>query len=160
MDFRPPGAVAKRGGVLGPYYTQMIDRVHYVLNNLATEFPGYTAGVNDDPMDDPDHDGITNLMEFALGDAPMTASQSKLPTQAHAVGGAWTFAYDRSVASRPPATTQTVEYGDDLTGWTPVIIPLESATNVAITNQGATDHVVVTLALPGTQGFVRLKVSQ
>ena len=308
VDFRPPGAVAKRGGVLGPYYTQMIDRVHYVLNNLATEFPGYTgggyeiagfgwhqgwndqgqatsiyednlvdlikdvrtefgvpnmpvsigitgmgnsacgtilqaqlnvgnpalhpefagtvvsvdtrpfdygiqlgtssegfhwnwngesylnigesmglammsllpppvtltpfeswagnpaqgltAGVNDDPMDDPDHDGIANLMEFALGDAPMISSQSKLPSQAPVTGGNWTFSYDRSVASRPPATTQIVEYGDDLSGWEPINIPLNGANNVAITNEGATDHVVVTLAPLGTKGFVRLKVSQ
>ena len=126
----------------------------------ANPAQGLTAGVNDGPMDDPDHDGILNLMEFALGGAPMTASQSQLPTQTHPVGGAWTFAYDRSVASRPPATTQIVEYGDDLSGWTPVTIPLNSATNVAITYQGATDHVVVTLAPLGTKGFVRLKVSQ
>ena len=126
----------------------------------ANPAQGLTAGLNDDPMDDPDHDGILNLMEFALGGAPMIASQSQLPTQATSTGGAWTFAYDRSVASRPPATTQIVEYGNDLSGWTPVTIPLNSATNVAITNQGATDHVVVTLAPLGTKGFVRLKVSQ
>jgi hypothetical protein len=119
-----------------------------------------TAGDNDGPMDDPDHDGILNLMEFALGDAPMIASQSKLPTQAPVTGGNWTFTYDRSVASRPPATTQIVEYGDDLSGWTPVIIPQNSATNVAITNQGETDRIVVTLAPLSTKGFVRLKVSQ
>ena len=126
----------------------------------ANPAQGLTAGLNAGPTDDPDHDGISNLMEFALGGAPMTASQSQLPTQTQAVGGAWVFSYDRSVASRSPATTQIVEYGDDLSGWTAVIIPLNSATNVAITNQGETDRVVVTLAPLGTKGFVRLKVSQ
>ena len=126
----------------------------------ASSTQGLTAGVNDGPMDDPDHDGISNLMEFALGGAPMTASQTILPTQAPVVGGAWVFSYDRSVASRPPATTQIVEFGDDLSGWTPVVIPLDAVKNVAITNNGDFDHVVVTLAPLGSKGFVRLKVSQ
>ena len=31
------------------------------------------------PLDDPDRDGISNLMEFALGGAPMVSSQAILP---------------------------------------------------------------------------------
>jgi alpha-galactosidase len=38
VDFRPPGATA-RGGVVGPYYTGMIEYVRECLSNLATEFP-------------------------------------------------------------------------------------------------------------------------
>lgn len=34
-DFRPPSA----GGVTGPFYTEMIERVQYVTENLGTEFP-------------------------------------------------------------------------------------------------------------------------
>jgi hypothetical protein len=37
-DFRPPSATA-RGGVIGPYYTGMIEYVRDCLGNLATEFP-------------------------------------------------------------------------------------------------------------------------
>ena len=120
---------------------------------------GLTAGVNDGLTNDPDFDGINNQLEFVLGGAPMTASQAPLPTLAKSFGS-WTFAYNRSVASRPPATTQTVEYGDDLSGWTPVAIPLSSAGNVTITPQGLTDRVEVTLPALGVKGFVRLKVSQ
>lgn len=69
-------------------------------------------------------------------------------------------AYNRSVASRPPGTTQSVEYGDDLTGWTQLTILLENATNVTITHQGETDRVEVTLPALGAKGFARLKVSQ
>lgn len=42
VDFRPPGAAAARGGVVGPYYTGMIAYVRDCLTNLATEFPSAT----------------------------------------------------------------------------------------------------------------------
>ena len=112
---------------------------------------GLTAGVNDGPNDDPDKDGIVNLMEFALGGNPMSAASSILPTLAKPAT-TWVFAYDRSVASRPPATTQVVEYGDDLSGWTELAIPSGSAANVTITPQGQTDLVEVTLPALGTKG--------
>ena len=74
--------------------------------------------------------------------------------------GSWSFTYNRSVASRPPGTTQIVEYGDNLTGWTQLIIPAGSASNVTITPQGDTDRVEVTLPVLGPAGFARLKVTQ
>jgi hypothetical protein len=39
VDFRPPSAVAARGGVVGPYYKGLIDYTHDCLNNLGSEFP-------------------------------------------------------------------------------------------------------------------------
>ena len=39
VDFRPPSAVAARGGEVGPYYTGMITYVRDALDNLDTEFP-------------------------------------------------------------------------------------------------------------------------
>jgi Carbohydrate esterase, sialic acid-specific acetylesterase len=38
-DFRPPGAVAARGGEVGPYYKAIIEYTRDVLDNLDTEFP-------------------------------------------------------------------------------------------------------------------------
>ena len=38
-NFRPPGAVAARGGVVGGYYIEMVEQVREVLHNLAVEFP-------------------------------------------------------------------------------------------------------------------------
>ncbi|OYV07456.1 MAG: hypothetical protein CFE26_00870, partial [Verrucomicrobiales bacterium VVV1] len=120
---------------------------------------GLTAGINDGPLMDPDFDGINNLLEFALNGQPTVASPAILPTLTKPAGS-WVFTYDRSVASRPPGTSQIVEYDDDLAGWTQVVIPLGSAPNVTITPQGATDRVEVTLPPLGTKGFVRLKVNQ
>ncbi|MBT8044932.1 MAG: Ig-like domain-containing protein, partial [Verrucomicrobiae bacterium] len=38
-QFRPPSAVAKRGGVVGAYYIEMIEQVREVLDNLGDQFP-------------------------------------------------------------------------------------------------------------------------
>ena len=118
---------------------------------------GLTAGVNDGPTDDPDHDGIVNLMEFALGSQPMVASQAALPTMTRS-GGGWVFEYDRNVLSRPPATTQVVEYSADLVTWTPMVVPLTGADNVTITDTGSFDHVKVTIPPQGPATFARLRV--
>jgi hypothetical protein len=120
---------------------------------------GLTAGVNDGPMDDPDHDGISNLLEFVLGGKPMEPSQAILPKLTHA-DGAWVFEYDRSDLSLAPPTIQVVEHGNDLTGWTAVAIPADSAGSVTITPGATTDHVKVTLPGPASELFVRLKVWQ
>ena len=118
---------------------------------------GLTPGLNDGLLNDPDFDGISNLMEFVLLGNPLVSSQAALPALTES-SGAWVFAYDRSVASRPPATTQIVEYGNDLTGWTPLTIPLSSAANVTITPQVQTDRVQVILPSLGAKAFARLKV--
>ncbi len=120
---------------------------------------GLTAGVNDGLLDDPDFDGISNLLEFVLHGHPLVSSQVELPALTGS-SGSRVFSYDRSVASRPPGNTQIVEYGNDLTGWTQLTIPLGSAANVTITPQGQTDRVQVTLPPLGARGFVRLKVMQ
>ena len=120
---------------------------------------GLTAGVNDSPSADPDVDGISNLMEFALGGAPMVSSRTILPKLEKPAGN-WLFEYDRSDLSLSPATTQVVEYGSDLIGWTQVIIPATSANSVTITLGSPSDRVTVTIPNLGNQLFVRLKVSQ
>lgn len=118
---------------------------------------GLTAGVNDGPSDDPNHNGIGNLLEFVLGGAPSGGTHTGIPTLTKPTG-TWEFAYERSVLSRPPATTQIVEYSSDLTRWTPVTIRETSGGSVTITPGSSSDHVIVTLPDLGTTGFVRLKV--
>ena len=119
---------------------------------------GLTAGVNHLPDDDPDHDGFSNLLEFALGGAPMISSQAIRP-QLESSGGIWSFSYDRNVLSKS-STTQIVEYGSNLTGWTPLPVPATSAGAVMITPGAFLDHVKVSIPALGAHGFVRLKVSQ
>ena len=119
---------------------------------------GLTAGVNDGLLADPDRDGIVNLMEFALGSAPTVSAQTTLP-HITISGGNWIFEYDRSDLSQP-VTTQTVEYGSDLIGWTPVLIPATSSGTVTVTPGTPSDHITVTIPVAGTKIFARLKVAQ
>lgn len=118
-----------------------------------------TSGLNDGPMDDPDHDGIVNLLEFALGSQPMVASREALPTMARSDGG-WVFEYDRNVLSRPPVTIQVVEYSSDLVTWIPMVVPLASADNITITDNGSSDHVKVIIPLQQNATFARLRVAR
>jgi hypothetical protein len=120
---------------------------------------GLTAGINDDPTDDPDSDGIENRLEFVLGSAPTVSSTTALPALTKSTGS-WVFSYNRSVASRPPGSSQIVEYGNNLTGWTQITIPVTTSGSVTITPLGQMDHVEVTLPALGTTGFARLKVTQ
>jgi autotransporter-associated beta strand protein len=118
-----------------------------------------TAGVNDAATADPDGDGISNLMEFTLGSEPLKSSTASLPVLTK-LAGVWVFKYKRSDLSLLPGTTQVVEYGSNLIGWTPVVIPITSSGTVTITDRGASDDVEVSIPVVGSKLFVRLKVNQ
>jgi hypothetical protein len=156
---------AATGGTFtaGNYSIQYVDGT-FTVNAVSFESwtsngaQGLTPGVNDSPTADPDGDGISNLMEFALGGAPMASSQTILPTLTKSAGD-FVFEYDSS-AGALASIIEVVEYGSDLSGWTPVAVPTTSAGIVTITPSGPTDHVTVTIPSQGTQIFVRLKVSQ
>jgi hypothetical protein len=121
---------------------------------------GLTAGVNDGPLDDPEFDGIVNLLEFVLFGDPLVPSPEILPAMSASGDGTWIFEYERSNLSEPPATTQVVEYGSDLENWTELAIPLSSDGIVTITPGSESDHVSVAIPDLGTAGFARLKVSE
>lgn len=42
VDFRPPSAVAKRGGTVGEYYNRMLSAYQQALVDIAKQFPGQT----------------------------------------------------------------------------------------------------------------------
>jgi Carbohydrate esterase, sialic acid-specific acetylesterase len=119
----------------------------------------FSAGVNDGPLDDPDRDGISNLLEFTLAGEPMVSTQKNLPRLLRE-NGSWVFKYDRSDSSLAAGISQIVEYGSNLTGWTQVLIPTTSSGMVEITPAKPSDHVKVTIPNLGSKKFARLKVSQ
>jgi hypothetical protein len=123
----------------------------------ANGLHGLTLAVNDSPSADPDGDGISNLMEFALGGAPMKSSTIILPTLRKS-GDFSAFEYDRNDAAT--TSTQVVMYGNNLVGWTSVTIPATSQGIVEITPGSPSDRVKVTLPNLGPQIFVRLKVTK
>lgn len=109
---------------------------------------------------DPDHDGIANLIEFALGGLPKTADPSFLPDPGMATVGAnqhLTFTYKRRVS--PSAITVMPETSADLTVWDDTVSQFSTVSTSTL--PGGLEEVVVRLVepVPTSPGFVRLKVT-
>ncbi len=78
----------------------------------------FQTGVNDGPNDDPDGDGIDNLLEYVLGGVPVGAGAgdtSILPSQT-VTDTDVVLTFERSVESRDDVTLK-VQWSDDLASW-------------------------------------------
>ncbi len=124
---------------------------------------GLTAGVNDGPLDDPDMDGIANLLEFVLGGNPLAADTSILPA-AEVTETDFVFTFNRSAASTE--TPQTFQWSTDLATWNDVTIGATSSgpdgNGVTVTVAGG-DPNAITVTVPRTNAadgllFGRLRV--
>ncbi|MEY4488613.1 MAG: hypothetical protein RIQ79_1121, partial [Verrucomicrobiota bacterium] len=118
---------------------------------------GLTTGFNDGVSQDPDNDGIKNLLEFALNGDPLAASTSVLPV-ATASGGNVVLTYDIQDAALASYTI-TPESSTDLATWNTVVHGVASATIVQTVVNATTSHVVVTIPASGTRTFLRVKVA-
>jgi autotransporter-associated beta strand protein len=125
---------------------------------------GLTKGVNDGPQQDPNNNGITNLMEYVLNGDPLNGESPAaiLPTE-NSSGTDFVFDFHRLHDSASD-TTQVFQYGTDLTGWTgiPVTAGVTGGVTVAVTADSATiDHVTVTVPKGGNDKlFGRLHVTK
>ncbi len=116
----------------------------------ASGFP-FDAGVNDGPNDDPDGDGIGNLLEYALGGVPVGAGASDtsiLPDQSLTATDL-VLTFHRSDSSETDVTLK-VQWSGDMDTWTDfaTIGPASSLPQVAVTEDSPTvdlDTVVVTI---------------
>lgn len=119
---------------------------------------GLGTGLGSGPSEDPDYDGFSNLLEFAMNGRPLTPSPEIGPKFYRSVGE-HVFEYDRRDSSKPPSTEQAVEYSSDLLEWTSVLVPAVSNAGVSITDHGPFDRVQVSLPATLEQFFVRLRVT-
>ena len=131
-------------------------------SGYGTWIAGFSGLSDTSANGDPDSDGITNLVEYALDGQPGTSSTHILPT-AVASGGNLSFSFVRRAESKGD-TTQVFQYGTNLTIWTDVAIPASSNGNVTITpdSPGAGLETVVVAVPTGSETtlFARLKVTQ
>ena len=82
---------------------------------------GLTAA-NNGKTQDPDNDGVANLLEFYLGGEPLTANSSILPRVVAMDATTVTFGFSRLDEAEAAFPTQRFQYGSTLAGWTPVTI--------------------------------------
>ena len=101
---------------------------------------------------------MKNGVAWVLGAANPTVNATALVPALEKDGEQWVFEYNRHDDSLPPGTTQIVQYGNDLVGWTDITIPATSAGAVTITPGTPSDHVRVVIPDIGDKMFARLKV--
>lgn len=130
---------------------------------------GLTVGVNDGLADDPENDGIENLLEFYLNGNPLVSDPSALPAQT--LDATYlTLTFSRRDDAEADVAGAEVQYGSTLSGWTGVTIgavssgPDANGVVVNVTeNADAPDTIVVqiprTLA-PDGKLFGRVKVTK
>jgi hypothetical protein len=101
---------------------------------------------------DPDHDGLPNLLEYALNLPPNAAS--RVPAAVQAAGGNLEYTYTRGAAAYNGGTTFQVEWSDDLTTWF-----TSGVVEGLLSDDGTLQQVKATLPA-GSAGrrFVRLRV--
>lgn len=129
---------------------------------IAT-FPA--IGVLNQPGDDPDDDGIENLLEFVLNGNPTLPDASKLPvlnvTDTH-----FEFTYSRRDDSVSPETIQTFQFSNTLEFSNDIIVPPSSGTvgvaTIDIVDGSPADTVKISIpkSEAGTTGrlFGRLQI--
>lgn len=116
---------------------------------------GLTSG-NNGSTADPDADGVVNLLEFALGGNPLSATSAPAPVIARN-GANLTFTYDLKTAANAQYTV-SAESSADLATWTTLANGV-SGTSIATTPVDAeTDRVVVTVPA-AAKLFLRLRVT-
>lgn len=138
---------------------------------LVQTATGFSSWIDDfglsladqDPGDDPDNDGMANVLEYVLNGNPSASAPSILPAL-DASGSNFIFTFTRREESSDD-TTQVFEYGSNLTGWTPVAITGTPGPEVTLgTPSGGSPNLQsVTITIPkgsNTSLFGRLKVSQ
>lgn len=115
---------------------------------------------------DPDHDGLSNLLEFVLNGNPSQPDPAIQPT-VQVTASDFVFTFQRRDDALPPETTQVFEYGSDLSNWTSVSLPATTATqgeiSINITDASPADTIAVSVPKSLASGgrlFGRLRVTK
>jgi len=103
------------------------------------------------PDQDPDNDGLDNLLEYALGGNPSVSHPGIAPVMTVS-GGDFQISFDRSVESLTD-TTAVIEWSSDLESWPP-------ANQIAVTGTGPITQIIPGANAVGGKLFMRVKITQ
>jgi autotransporter-associated beta strand protein len=124
-----------------------------ILDSWETAMFGNADPGSNAATADPDGDGLSNLMEYALDTRPLQANAGPLTADLELVDGA---RYLRLALPKNPVATNltfTVETGGDLTDWSATTTTLETDTSIQLVVR---DTIAQSAAI---QRFIRLKVA-
>jgi hypothetical protein len=108
--------------------------------------------------DDPDGDGLPNVLEFVLGGDPGNASHAPLPSLAVEAGTTLAFTYVRQVEAAS-LFTLTVERSADLGVWETLVPGTGGVSVTVVPPQDAFEQVTLRAPLSGPAVFYRLRVT-
>lgn len=123
------------------------------------------TGANNALTADPDGDGVVNLMEYYLNGNPLNSAGGVLPS-ANATGPNLVLRFKRRDDANADVTSQQLQYGSDLNGWTSVTIPAASGTVSGVTftiTDNGTDPDDVEVSIPkaaNTKLFGRIVITE
>jgi len=122
-------------------------------NTWATSFGLDPAG-NGLPHEDPDHDGLPNMIEYMLRSSPVSGVPANLPTLSHtATHATFGFVYRPEVED---LFRTEVEYSTDLSQWTTAAPGMIASYH--LTGRGMVVTASIPLPAPGTRFFCRLRI--
>ncbi|BCU78054.1 autotransporter-associated beta strand repeat-containing protein [Luteolibacter sp. LG18] len=150
-----------------------IDDAHFTgtgvisVTTAGSPYDGWAAGkgltaTNNGPTQDPDHDGVPNLMEYVLGGDPLVSLASILPVQSDD-GFNIVLTFSRSDASESEVALN-VQWSTDLSTWTDIPVPATTSADAFIQENGSSDD-TVSVAVSKSHAvngklFVRLKATK
>jgi hypothetical protein len=123
------------------------------------------GGPDANAADDPDHDGLENFLEYALGSNPTVPSASAAPNVSLNAQGRLVYSFTRYLQATD--LTLTIQASADLTNWTDIASKAGTASwstssSDIFINDSETGAVTLTDSafVTGGRRFVRLTVSQ
>ena len=133
---------------------------------ITPSYVSWLNGAGDPAYDaDPDHDGITNLIEYAFGGSPIQPSPfspdgRSLVPQTENAGNNLLVRYPLRTDANARGLNETLEFSSDLGTWDNIAPggTLSSITSYASSSNGF-EEVTLSLPLSGPKKFVRLKVT-
>jgi hypothetical protein len=117
------------------------------------------APADQDPTDDPDNEGLDNLLEFVLNGTPSSSDPAILPDFA-VTATDFEFTFSRRDDSLSPETAQTFQYGTSLGTGTDVVVPAANgpvgAATITVTDGSPAD--TVKISIPKSEAGASVKL--